>query len=62
MKTAVDRVQQGKKRVINTRFYALSAYYRFDPEVCNVASGWEKGKLRKTSRTAAGGYGTKPDS
>jgi hypothetical protein len=47
MKTAVDRVQQGKKRVINTRFYALSAYYLFDPEFCNVASGWEKGQVEK---------------
>ena len=47
MKTAVDRVQQGKKRVINTRFYALSADYLFDPEFCNVASGWEKGQVEK---------------
>lgn len=47
MKTAVDKVQQGKKRVINTRFSALSAYYLFDPEFCNVASGWEKGQVEK---------------
>ena len=47
MKTAVDRVQQGKKRVINTRFYAMTAYYLFDPEFCNVASGWEKGQVEK---------------
>jgi transposase len=47
MKTAVDRVGKGKARVVNTRFAALAAHYLFDPEFCNVASGWEKGVVEK---------------
>ncbi|MGH8335420.1 MAG: IS21 family transposase, partial [Gammaproteobacteria bacterium] len=48
MKTAVDRVQRGKARVVNSRFAALCAHYLFDPDFCNVASGWEKGVVEKT--------------
>lgn len=47
MKTAVDRVQRGKARVVNSRFAALCAHYLFDPDFCNVASGWEKGVVEK---------------
>jgi transposase len=47
MKTAVDKVQKGKNRVVNTRFAAMTAYYLFDPDFCNVASGWEKGIVEK---------------
>jgi transposase len=47
MKTAVDRVKKGKGRVVNARFSALCAHYLFDPEFCNVASGWEKGVVEK---------------
>jgi len=47
MKTAVDKVQSGKERIVNTRFAALTAYYLFDPDFCNVASGWEKGIVEK---------------
>ncbi len=47
MKTAVDKVQTGKDRIINTRFAALTGHYLFDPEFCNVASGWEKGIVEK---------------
>jgi len=47
MKTAVDKVQRGKERIVNTRFAALTAYYLFDPDFCNVASGWEKGIVEK---------------
>lgn len=47
MKTAVDRVQKGKARVVNGRFAALCAHYLFDPDFCNVASGWEKGVVEK---------------
>lgn len=47
MKTAVDKVQSGKERVVNTRFAAMTAYYLFDPDFCNVASGWEKGIVEK---------------
>ncbi len=47
MKTAVDKVLNGKGRVVNTRFSAMAAHYLFDPEFCNVASGWEKGVVEK---------------
>jgi len=47
MKTAVDRVQRGKARVINARFASLCAHYLFDADFCNVASGWEKGVVEK---------------
>lgn len=47
MKTAVDKVQSGKERIVNARFAALTAYYLFDPDFCNVASGWEKGIVEK---------------
>ena len=47
MKTAVDRVAKGKGRVINARFEVMCAHYLFDPDFCNVASGWEKGVVEK---------------
>lgn len=47
MKTAVDRVEKGKARTVNARFAALCAHYLFDPDFCNVASGWEKGVVEK---------------
>ena len=47
MKTAVDKVQKGKGRIVNTRFFAMTAHYLFDPDFCNVASGWEKGVVEK---------------
>jgi hypothetical protein len=47
MKTAVDRVQPGKARVVNARFAAMASHYLFDTDFCNVASGWEKGVVEK---------------
>ncbi len=47
MKTAVDKVKKGNGRIVNTRFFAMSAHYLFEPEFCNVASGWEKGVVEK---------------
>jgi transposase len=47
MKTAVDKVSRGNGRVVNTRFFAMTAHYLFDPDFCNVASGWEKGAVEK---------------
>ena len=47
MKTAVDKVLSGKKRKVNSRFEAMSGHYLFEPEFCNVASGWEKGVVEK---------------
>ncbi len=47
MKTAVDKVSKGNGRVVNTRFFAMTAHYLFDPDFCNVAAGWEKGVVEK---------------
>ncbi len=47
MKTAVDKVQKGKGRIVNARFTVMCAHYLFDPDFCNVASGWEKGIVEK---------------
>ena len=47
MKTAVDKVKPGKERDINPRFYTLCSHYLFDPEFCNRAAGWEKGRVEK---------------
>ena len=48
MKTAVDRLPgRGKARVVNARFAAMCSHYLFDPDFCNVASGWEKGRVEK---------------
>ena len=47
MKTAVDKVKKGKARVVNTRFAAMASHYLFDPDFCNIASGWEKGVVEK---------------
>jgi transposase len=47
MKPAVDKVGRGKARTINARFEAMTSHYLFEPEFCNVASGWEKGIVEK---------------
>lgn len=47
MKTAVDKVGVGKRRIVNTRFAAMASHYLFDADFCNVASGWEKGVVEK---------------
>ena len=47
MKTAVDRVGRGKERTVNARFTAMCSHYLFEPDFCNVASGWEKGIVEK---------------
>ena len=47
MKTAVDKVGDGKKRTINARFETMTGHYLFDPEFCNRAAGWEKGIVEK---------------
>ena len=47
MKTAVDKVGQGKQRSVNARFEAMTGHYLFDHEFCNRAAGWEKGIVEK---------------
>jgi transposase len=56
MKTAVDRVPgRGKARVVNARFAARAAHDLFEPDFCNVASGWEKGRVEKGVQDARRG-------
>ena len=47
MKTAVNKVSKGNGRIVNTCFFVMTAHYLFDPDFCNVASGWEKGIVEK---------------
>ena len=47
MRTAVDKVHKGKGRTVNARFSVMCAHYLYDPDFCNVASGWEKGRVEK---------------
>jgi transposase len=47
MKTAVDKVNKGKGRIVNARFAVMCSHYLFDADFCNVASGWEKGVVEK---------------
>ncbi|HRO64558.1 IS21 family transposase [Thermomonas sp.] len=47
MKTAIDKVNKGKGRVVNPRFAVMCAHYLVDADFCNVASGWEKGIVEK---------------
>ena len=44
-----DKVKKGKGRVVNARFYAMCSHYLFDPDFCNVASGWGEAGFRNTS-------------
>jgi transposase len=52
MKTAVDKVSKGNGHIVNIRFFAMTAHYLFDPDFCNVASGWEKGVVEKNVQDA----------
>ena len=36
MRTAVDKVQRGKQRIVNARFSAMCSHYLFDPDFCNI--------------------------
>ena len=48
MKTAVDKTPRPDRlRKVNTRFLAMATHYLFEPDFCNVASGWEKGRVEK---------------
>ena len=47
MKTAVDKVGRGKQRLVNGRFAAMCTHYLIDADFCNVAAGWEKGRVEK---------------
>ncbi len=46
-KTAVDEFGKGTGRLVNARFAVMCAHYLYDPDFCNVASGWEKGVVEK---------------
>jgi hypothetical protein len=40
-------VKKGKGRLVNARFAVMCSHYLYDPDFCNVASGWEKGVVEK---------------
>ena len=42
MKTAVDAVFVGKKRIFNRRFLQMCSHYLVEPVACTPAAGWEK--------------------
>lgn len=52
MKTAVDRVGVGKRRIVNTRFAAMSAHYRFEPDFACARRAARSGASRKSPRRA----------
>src|SRR3974377_1544508 len=45
MKTAVETIFVGKKRLYNRRFLQMCSHYLVDPIACTPASGWEKGQV-----------------
>ena len=47
MKTAVDKIRRGKKRVVNARFEVMVSHFMFESDFCNPAAGWEKGQIEK---------------
>jgi transposase len=47
MKTAVDKVGPSRQRAVNARFEAMCGHYLFEPEFCNLAAAWEKGRVEK---------------
>lgn len=47
MKTAVTGKGIGKVRIVNPRFTAMMSHYLLDPDFCNLAAGWEKGRVEK---------------
>lgn len=52
MSTAVAKVLPGKKRQLTRLFEEMCGYYLVKPVMCNPASGWEKGKVERSVRTA----------
>ena len=47
MRTAVDKMGKVKERSVNARFESLMGHYQFEAEFCNLAAGWEKGRVEK---------------
>ena len=45
MKTAVQTIFVGKKRLYNRRFLQMCSHYLVEPVACTPASGWEKGQV-----------------
>ena len=62
MKTAVDKVGDGKKRTINARFEEMSGHYLFDPNSATVRQAGRKALSRRAFKIADGASGVKPAS
>lgn len=52
IKTAVDKVQKGKGRIVNRCFLTMVSHYLFEVNFCNPAEGWEKGQVEMNVRDA----------
>ncbi|WP_240033885.1 IS21 family transposase [Oceanobacillus profundus] len=48
LKTAVEKIMQGRDRLEQESFMALQTHYLFKAEFCNVRSGNEKGRVEGT--------------
>ena len=58
MKTAVDKVKKGTRRVVNARFAVMCAHYLFDPDLCKGPAAGRRESSRRTCRTVAGASGS----
>ena len=58
MKTAVKKILKGKDREWNPAFEKLCAHYMIEPDACNAASPWEKGKVERQVQTVHDGFFT----
>lgn len=52
MSTAVTKILIGKNRLWNQRFLTMLSHYGLDPDACNPASGWEKGRVERGVQTS----------
>jgi len=48
MKTAVQKILEGRNRREQERFASFHSHYLYEPHFCNPASGWEKGGVENS--------------
>lgn len=56
LKSAVKEVLKGKRRNLQKKFVEFCSHYLFEPDMCNVAAGWEKGQVEKCIGDAKRGF------
>jgi transposase len=57
MKTAVDKVSKGNGRVVNARFFAMTAHYLFDPDSAMLLQAGRRASSRRTCKIPDGESG-----